>query len=59
MAIKDVARAFEWTPEDAQQLANLVPEDPTGKHDLAVCLGLKPLDKEKGEQVLQDLGEQV
>ena len=49
MAIKDVARALEWTPEEAQALANLVPEDPSGKHDLAVCLGLKPLDKEKNE----------
>ncbi len=48
MAIKDVARAFEWTPEEAQELANLVPEDPSGKHDLAVCLGKKPLDKDKG-----------
>ncbi len=43
MAIKDVARAYEWTPDEAQQLANLVPEDPTGKHTIPVCLGLKPL----------------
>ncbi len=49
MAIKDVARAYEWTPEEAQDLANLVPEDPSGKHDLPVCLGRKPLDKDKGE----------
>jgi DNA polymerase III subunit alpha len=47
MAIKDVARAYEWTPEEAQDLANLVPEDPSGKHTLAVCLGKKPLDKDK------------
>ncbi len=47
MAIKDVARAFEWTPEEAQDLANLVPEDPSGKYDLSVCLGRKPLDKDK------------
>jgi DNA polymerase-3 subunit alpha len=49
MAIKDVARAYEWTPEEAQELANLVPEDPSGKHDLAVCLGKKPLDPKKNE----------
>jgi DNA polymerase-3 subunit alpha len=48
MAIKDVARAYEWSPEEAQDLANLVTEDPSGKHTLAVCLGKKPLDKEKG-----------
>ena len=48
MAIKDVARAYEWTPEEAQELANLVPEDPSGKHGLAVCLGKKPFDKDKG-----------
>ena len=47
MAIKDVARAYEWTPEEAQDLANLVTEDPSGKHTLAVCLGKKPLDPEK------------
>jgi len=46
MAIKDVARAYEWTPEESQELANLVPKDPSGKHDLQVCLGRKPLDKE-------------
>jgi DNA polymerase-3 subunit alpha len=46
MAIKDVARAHDWTPEDAQELANLVPEDPSGKHTIPVCLGLKPLDKD-------------
>nr|MBA2480955.1 DNA polymerase III subunit alpha [Planctomycetota bacterium] len=46
MAIKDVARAFEWTPEESQELANLIPEDPSGKHDLQVCLGRKPLDKD-------------
>jgi DNA polymerase-3 subunit alpha len=46
MAIKDVARAYEWTPEESQELANLVPEDPSGKHDLQVCLGRKPLDKD-------------
>ncbi|MBN8525325.1 MAG: DNA polymerase III subunit alpha [Planctomycetes bacterium] len=45
MAIKDVARAYEWTPEESQELANLVPKDPSGKHDLQVCLGRKPLDK--------------
>lgn len=44
MAIKDVARAYGWTPEEAQELANLVPKDASGKHDLAVCLGRKPLD---------------
>ncbi|MBA3686427.1 MAG: DNA polymerase III subunit alpha, partial [Planctomycetes bacterium] len=48
MAIKDVARAYEWTPEESQDLANLVTEDPSGKHTLAVCLGKKPLDQEKG-----------
>jgi DNA polymerase-3 subunit alpha len=49
MAIKDVARAYHWTPEEAQELANLIPEDPSGKHDLQVCLGRKPLDKDKNE----------
>ena len=49
MAIKDVARAYEWTPEESQDLANLVPEDPSGKHDLSVCLGKKPLDPKKNE----------
>jgi DNA polymerase III subunit alpha len=49
MAIKDVARAYHWTPEESQELANLVPEDPSGKHDLQVCLGRKPLNKEKNE----------
>ncbi|MEK7415870.1 MAG: DNA polymerase III subunit alpha, partial [Planctomycetota bacterium] len=44
-AIKDAARAYEWTPEESQELANLVPKDPSGKHDLQVCLGRKPLDK--------------
>ncbi len=43
MAIKDVARAYGWTPEDAQTLANLVPEDPSGKHTIPVCLGHKPI----------------
>ncbi|MFW5859102.1 MAG: DNA polymerase III subunit alpha [Planctomycetota bacterium] len=43
MAIKDVARAYEWTPEEAQDLANLVPEDPGGKHTIPVCLGKKAL----------------
>ncbi len=47
MAIKDVARAFEWTPEEAQELANLIPEDPSGKTDLKVCLGRKPLEKDQ------------
>jgi len=47
MAIKDVARANDWTPEEAQELANLITEDPSGKHTIAVCLGLKPLDKDK------------
>jgi DNA polymerase-3 subunit alpha len=46
MAIKDVARAYEWTPEESQELANLVPEDPSGKHDLQVCLGRKPIEKD-------------
>jgi DNA polymerase III subunit alpha len=49
MAIKDVARAYHWTPEESQELANLVPEDPSGKHDLQVCLGRKPLNKDKNE----------
>ncbi len=49
MAIKDVARAYHWTPEESQELANLVPEDPSGKHDLQVCLGRKALNKEKNE----------
>ena len=49
MAIKDVARAYHWTPEESQELANLVPEDPSGKYDLQVCLGRKPLDKDKNE----------
>lgn len=44
-AIKDAARAYEWTPEESQELANLVPKDPSGKHDLQVCMGRKPLDK--------------
>jgi len=39
LAIKDVSRAYEWSPEEAQDLANLVPEDPSGKHTIAVCLG--------------------
>ncbi|MHC5068781.1 MAG: DNA polymerase III subunit alpha, partial [Planctomycetota bacterium] len=43
MAIKDVGRAFGWTPDETQELANLVPEDPSGKHTIPVCLGLKPL----------------
>ncbi|MDA3962821.1 MAG: DNA polymerase III subunit alpha [Planctomycetota bacterium] len=43
MAIKDVARAFEWSPDEAQELANMVPEDPSGKHTIPVCLGKKPL----------------
>ncbi|TVR44541.1 MAG: DNA polymerase III subunit alpha [Planctomycetota bacterium] len=47
MAIKDVARAYEWTPQESQDLANLVPEDPSGKHTIPVCLGLKPL---KGDE---------
>ena len=47
MAIKDVARAYEWTPEESQELANLVTEDPSGKHTIPVCLGKKPLDKDK------------
>ena len=49
MAIKDVARAYHWTPEESQELSNLVPEDPSGKYDLQVCLGRKPLDKDKNE----------
>ena len=49
MAIKDVARAYHWTPEESQELANFIPEDPSGKHDLQVCLGRKPLDKDKNE----------
>jgi DNA polymerase-3 subunit alpha len=49
MAIKDVARAYQWTVEESQELANLVPEDPSGKHDLQVCLGRKPLDKDRNE----------
>ena len=43
MAIKDVSRAYSWTPDEAQQLANLVPEDPMGKHTIPVCLGIKPM----------------
>ena len=43
MAIKDVARAYSWTPEEAQEMANLVPEDPSGKHTIPVCLGKKEL----------------
>jgi DNA polymerase-3 subunit alpha len=43
MAIKDVARAYEWTPDEAQDLANLVPEDPSGKHTIPVCLGKKDI----------------
>ena len=49
MAIKDVARAYEWSPEESQVLANLVPADPSGKTDLKVCLGLKPIDEKKNE----------
>ncbi len=49
MAIKDVARAYEWPPEEAQALANLVPADPSGKTDLKVCLGMKPIDEKKNE----------
>jgi DNA polymerase-3 subunit alpha len=49
MAIKDSARAYEWTPEEAQQLANFIPTDPSGKTDIPVCLGLKPLDPKKNE----------
>ena len=47
MAIKDVGRAYEWTPQESQDLANLVPEDPSGKHTIPVCLGKKPL---KGDE---------
>jgi DNA polymerase-3 subunit alpha len=43
MAIKDVGRAYEWTPDESQALANLVPEDPSGKHTIPVCLGKKSL----------------
>lgn len=43
MAIKDVARAYGWTPEEAQELANLVPEDATGSHTIPVCLNKEPL----------------
>ena len=50
-AIKDVARALEWTPEEAQELANLITEDPSGKHDLQVCLGRKPLEKDQFDAV--------
>ena len=52
MAIKDVARAYEWTPEESQELANLVPADPSGKTDLPVCLGLKPKDEKKNEYAI-------
>ena len=54
MAIKDVARAYEWTPEESQALANLVPADPSGKTDLKVCLGLKPIDEKKNEYATVD-----
>ena len=54
MAIKDVARAYEWTPEESQVLANLVPADPSGKTDLKVCLGLKPIDEKKNEYATVD-----
>jgi len=47
MAIKDVARAYQWPPEEAQDLANLVPEDPSGKHTISVCLGHAPLKDEE------------
>ena len=43
MAIKDVSRAYHWTPEESQELANLIPEDPSGKHTIPVCLGLKDI----------------
>lgn len=39
MAIKDVCRAYEWTPEESQELANLITDDPSGKMTIAVCLG--------------------
>ena len=54
MAIKDVARAYEWAPEEAQALANLVPADPSGKTDLKVCLGMKPIDEKKNEYATVD-----
>ena len=54
MAIKDVARAYEWPPEEAQALANLVPADPSGKTDLKVCLGMKPIDEKKNEYATVD-----
>ena len=54
MAIKDVARAYEWSPEESQVLANLVPADPSGKTDLKVCLGLKPIDEKKNEYATVD-----
>ena len=47
MAIKDVCRAYEWSPEEAQEIANMVPEDPSGKHTIPVCLGKQPL---KGDE---------
>lgn len=52
-AIKDVARAYDWTPEESQELANLVPEDPTGEHGIAVCLGKKKL--KSGEEAVEDV----
>lgn len=55
MAIKDVARAYEWTPEESQILANLVPADPSGKTDLKVCLGMKPIDEKKNEYATVDV----
>ena len=47
MAIKDVCRAYSWEPDESQQLANLIPEDPSGKHTIGVCLNQKPLKKGK------------
>ena len=54
MAIKDVARAYDWPPEESQILANLVPNDPSGKTDLKVCLGMKPIDEKKNEYATVD-----
>ncbi|GDY14995.1 DNA-directed DNA polymerase [Planctomycetota bacterium] len=53
-AIKDVARAYAWTPEESQELANLVPNNPAKPVDLAMALGRKAVDKEGKEWATVD-----
>ncbi len=54
MAIKDVARAYAWTPEESQELANLVPNNPAKPVDLQQALGRKAIDKDGKEWATVD-----